>query len=68
MEKMIQITSGRGPVECCWVVAQVLRVILEEAKSNGLEAFVLWIYQQSKKGNSLRGTKEIAIFSRLKLD
>jgi peptide chain release factor len=38
---MIQITSGRGPAECCWVVAQVLKVILEEAKKIGLEVFVL---------------------------
>ncbi|MFI1770638.1 peptide chain release factor H [Thalassobellus citreus] len=30
--KTIQITSGRGPVECCWVVAQVLKHIIEEIK------------------------------------
>ncbi len=30
--KMIQITAGRGPAECCWVVAQVLKVFLEELK------------------------------------
>ncbi|WP_034060519.1 peptide chain release factor H [Lacinutrix jangbogonensis] len=27
--KIIQITSGRGPAECCWVVAQVLKLFLE---------------------------------------
>ena len=32
MEKLIQITSGRGPLECQWVVAKVLKVFLEEAK------------------------------------
>lgn len=26
----IQISSGRGPVECCWVVAQVLKSLLNE--------------------------------------
>ena len=31
--KIIQITSGRGPVECCWVVAQVLKQFLEEIKA-----------------------------------
>ena len=30
--KTIQITSGRGPVECCWVVAQVLKYFIEELK------------------------------------
>ena len=30
--KTIQITSGRGPVECCWVVAQVLKHLIEEIK------------------------------------
>jgi peptide chain release factor len=30
--KIIQITAGRGPVECCWVVAQVLKRFLEAVK------------------------------------
>lgn len=30
--KIIQITSGRGPVECCWVVAQVLKYFIEDIK------------------------------------
>lgn len=34
MEKLIQITSGRGPLECQWVVAKVLKVFLDEAKDN----------------------------------
>lgn len=29
---VLQITSGRGPAECCWVVAQVLKLIIEDAK------------------------------------
>jgi peptide chain release factor len=41
MEKIIQITAGRGPAECTWVVAQVLKKILEEAQSNQIEATVL---------------------------
>lgn len=34
MEKLIQITSGKGPLECQWVVAKVLKVFLEEIKDN----------------------------------
>ncbi|RKS96767.1 peptide chain release factor H [Chryseobacterium defluvii] len=37
MEKLIQITSGRGPLECQWVVAKILKVFLEEAKDNHIE-------------------------------
>ncbi|BCY28490.1 peptide chain release factor H [Flavobacterium okayamense] len=41
MEKIIQITSGRGPAECTWVVAQVLKKVLQEAESFNLKATVL---------------------------
>ena len=34
----LQITSGRGPVECCRVVAEVSEMILSEAKQKGFEA------------------------------
>lgn len=37
MEKLIQITSGRGPLECQWVTAKVLKTFLEEAKQNNIE-------------------------------
>ncbi|MBW3522175.1 peptide chain release factor H [Chryseobacterium sp. NKUCC03_KSP] len=37
MEKLIQITSGRGPLECQWVVAKVLKAFLEEAKHNKID-------------------------------
>ena len=37
MEKLIQITSGRGPLECQWVTAKVLKTFLEEAKQNKIE-------------------------------
>lgn len=37
MEKLIQITSGRGPLECQWVVAKVLKTFLEEASQNKIE-------------------------------
>ncbi len=37
MEKLIQITSGRGPAECCWVVAQVLKKLIQEAQNQGIK-------------------------------
>ena len=38
MEKTyIQITSGRGPVECCRVVVLIMKKIIEQAKKLGLE-------------------------------
>ena len=41
MEKIIQITAGRGPAECTWVVAQVLKKVLDEAQEQQLETTVL---------------------------
>ncbi len=41
MEKILQITSGRGPAECCWVVAQILKHIIEAAKSSGFNYSIL---------------------------
>lgn len=41
MKKIIQITSGRGPAECSWVVAQVLKIVLHDANENNLIATVL---------------------------
>lgn len=37
----LQITSGRGPAECCRVVALVLERIIDQAKKAGLSAEVL---------------------------
>jgi len=39
--QLLQITSGRGPAECCWVVAQVLKFLLDEARAKGLETTVV---------------------------
>ncbi|UUC47245.1 peptide chain release factor H [Flavobacterium cerinum] len=50
MEKIIQLTSGRGPEECAWVVAQVLKKVLEEARTEGLEARVLQREAGSENG------------------
>ncbi len=50
MKKIIQITSGRGPVECTWVVAQVLKKVLQESETLGLEATVLQREAGSENG------------------
>ena len=44
--KIIQITSGRGPAECCWVVAQVLKKFLDAVKRNTIDYKIL----QREKG------------------
>ena len=56
MEKIIQITAGRGPAECSWVVAQVLKKVIEEAKELGLKTTVL----QHQSGSE-NGTVETAV-------
>lgn len=56
MEKIIQITAGRGPAECTWVVAQVLKKMLDEAEVYRIEARVL----QREAGNE-NGTVESAL-------
>ena len=56
MEKIIQITSGRGPAECTWVVAQVLKKVLEEANEWQVKATVL-----QREAGSENGTVETAI-------
>ena len=56
MEKIIQITSGRGPAECTWVVAQVLKKVLQEAAALDLKANIL-----QHEAGSENGTVESAI-------
>jgi peptide chain release factor len=48
---MIQITSGKGPAECCRVVACVQRLMIKEAKQQGMDLQVL-----ENKDGELNGT------------
>jgi peptide chain release factor len=41
MKYWLQITSGRGPDECCWVVGNLIPLILKEAEAFSLFAEVL---------------------------
>lgn len=58
MEKIIQITAGRGPAECTWVVAQVLKKVLEEAQEQQLETVLL-----QREAGQENGTVETASIS-----
>lgn len=57
MEKIIiQITSGRGPVECCRVVAKVQERILADARKNAIETEVLENRKADLNGTLLSAT------------
>lgn len=59
MEKIIQITAGRGPAECTWVVAQVLKKVLDEAREQELETVLL--QRESGEENGTVETASIAV-------
>src|ERR1700744_3343632 len=48
---MIQITSGKGPAECCRVVACVQSLLMKQAKKQGIQIEVL-----ENKAGELNGT------------
>ena len=39
--KILTISSGRGPAECMWVVAKVLRELMKACKKRGIEVQVI---------------------------
>lgn len=41
MSVWLQITSGRGPAECQWVVARLVPVLVAEAEAAGMQAELL---------------------------
>lgn len=56
---MIQITSGRGPAECCRVVACVMGLMMKEAKQMGVNLEVL----ESKVGDLNRTLSSVTIMA-----
>src|SRR4051812_21098794 len=50
-QRIVQITAGRGPAECCRVVAKVTERLLKEAPKAGLAAVVL-----DRRPGDLNGT------------
>ena len=55
--KIIQITSGRGPVECHWVVAQVLKVFIKTLKEAELNYKIL----QKEQGPENRTLQSVTV-------
>ena len=41
MIRWLQVTSGRGPAECCWVVTRVVECIIKEAEGLQIKTNVL---------------------------
>lgn len=59
MERIIQITAGRGPAECSWVTAQVLKKVLEEAQDQQLD--VVLLQRETGQENGMVETASIAV-------
>ncbi|CAL2102497.1 Peptide chain release factor homolog [Tenacibaculum sp. 190130A14a] len=65
--KVIQFTAGRGPAECTWVVAKVLKVFIKNAIENKISYEVLYKEQGVENGTvqsvsiQLKG-KELSAF------
>jgi peptide chain release factor len=53
MSILLQITSGRGPVECCWVAARLAESIISDSRRNGLNAEIIEEEVGSEKGTLL---------------
>lgn len=59
MEKIIQITAGKGPAECTWVVAKVLKFLLAEAKELGIAHTILHREKGTENGTLLSATLQL---------
>ena len=67
LNRILQITAGKGPVECTWVVAQVLKKIIDEAQSKGIKTEVLHRVKGLENGTIETALvrfsgKEVAVF------
>ncbi|MEN8227407.1 MAG: peptide chain release factor H [Bacteroidota bacterium] len=59
-EYIIQISSGRGPVECCWVVTQVLSLFIKEMKKYNILYEVLNDEPGPESGTLLSATIKVS--------
>lgn len=59
---LVQLTAGRGPAECCWVVAKVLKVFLEECKAKGISYEILYREPGQENGTQQSATIRITGF------
>jgi peptide chain release factor len=68
-EVWLQITAGRGPVECSWAVVQVMEQIRAEAAGLGFDARVVEYHPGSRNGTAqsvlmaLSGETQLAAFA-----
>ena len=67
--KIIQITAGRGPMECCRVVAKVMDLVLKDALKNKINTQVLNTTKGEMNGTYYSATikvggKNITLISR----
>lgn len=57
--KIIQITSGKGPAECCLAVALALKELLREAKALGLQHEVIDRFPGQENGTLASATLKL---------
>lgn len=57
--KIIQITSGKGPAECCLAVALALKEMLKEAKASGLQHEVISRFPAQENGTLASATLKL---------
>lgn len=57
---LLQISSGRGPGECAWVVARLTESLLAEAKQNGVVAQLIEEETGPEKGTLLSALLHVA--------
>lgn len=57
--KIIQITSGKGPAECCLAVALALKEMLKEAKTSGLQHEVISRFPAQENGTLASATLKL---------
>lgn len=57
--KIIQITSGKGPAECCLAVALALKEMLREARQAGLQHQVLSRFPAQENGTLASATLKV---------
>ena len=58
--RYIQLTAGKGPVACCWVLAQVLKQFIEAIKKNNYDYEVLHRETGSENGTLRSATLRIS--------
>ncbi|MCF8371238.1 MAG: peptide chain release factor H [Bacteroidales bacterium] len=59
MTQILQITSGNGPVESTWVVAQILKILMDEARGKGIETTVLHREEGEENGALLSASIQL---------